>query len=93
MEDLKVNLQFIIEGFEAVCNDLYQQEQKRAYEKLNIVLGDLTLILNEVGLVEGFDLNNLMHHLEEALNAMEAQDYVLLADIIKYEIIEQLAAI
>ena len=37
--------------------------------------------------------DRLMNHLAEALKAMEAQDHVLLADIVKYEIIEQLEAI
>ena len=93
MEDLKVEVRKIIKGLEAVCNDLYQQEQRRAYDKLNIVLGDLTMILNEIGLIGGFDMNTLMNHLAEALKAMETQDHVLLADIIKYEIIEQLETI
>ncbi|MDF2544796.1 MAG: hypothetical protein K0S47_4514 [Herbinix sp.] len=93
MEELNVSVQRIIENFDSVCNDLYQQEQKRAYDKLNIVLGDLTQVLNEISLMEGFDMNKLMNNLAEALKAMEAMDYVLLADIIKYEIIEQLTTL
>ncbi|MFT4144603.1 MAG: hypothetical protein QM644_09130 [Mobilitalea sp.] len=93
MEDLKVHVKDVIEGLELVCNDLYKQEQRKAYDKLNIVLGDLTEVINEIGLIEGFDLDKLMNNLAQALNAMEELDYILLSDILKYEIVEQLTAI
>jgi hypothetical protein len=93
MEDLKVRVKDVIEGIELVCNDLYKQEQRKAYDKLNMVLGDLTEVVNEIGLVEGFNLDKLMSNLAQALKAMEELDYILLSDILKYEIIEQLSTI
>jgi hypothetical protein len=93
MEDLKVHIKNVIEGLELVCNDLYKQEQRKAYDKLNIALGDLTELIDEIGLIERFDLDKLMSNLTEALKAMEDLDYILLSDILKYEVVEQLNTI
>ncbi len=93
MEDLKIHVKNVIDGLELVCNDLYKQEQRKAYDKLNIVLGDLTELINEIGLIEGFDLDKLMSNLTQALKAMEELDYILLSDILKYEVVEQLTTI
>jgi len=92
----KLEIKRILCDIDIVTDALYRQDVKPAYEKLNPLLSGLTLLLDQiyqelnVNNAMDFDFNHIMLKLSEALQAMEERDTVLLADILKYEIAEQL---
>lgn len=77
----------VIEILERIAELLYQENLKEAY----VTLGATLPQLDEIAL--GMDADNrvsMRDNLYKALEAMENQDSILLADIIQYELIEML---
>lgn len=76
----------------------YQQKNGEAYQKLLIIIDDLLVIVDTIN-------NGISNHtynltdislngiLEEVIRALEEKDPVLVADILQYELTEQLKEI
>ena len=73
-----------------MCELFYQQKNEEALGKMNIFLNNVVAIS---GALSDEDGQKVLGVLTEALNAMEAKDYVLLADILKYDMIDVLKAV
>ncbi len=98
MKEIKNNLNEIIHEINDVSNYLYQQKLNQGYTKLNVTLANITNVVDDVYLYMkennlAFDENRLVSNLTLAMKAMEGKDSVLLADILVYEIAEQLKEI
>ncbi|MDD3172605.1 MAG: hypothetical protein PHF63_02855 [Herbinix sp.] len=99
MDSFKLAMEDAINQLDTVTDYLYKQKIKMAYTKLNgvvVVLAgliDQLYEMNRNSQLKDFDINEIAGKLTEALNAMEAGDNVLLADILKYEIADQLRLI
>ncbi|MBE5938091.1 MAG: hypothetical protein E7265_08690 [Lachnospiraceae bacterium] len=73
-----------------MCELFYQQKNEEALGKMNIFLNNVVAISGSLSDEDG---QKVLGVLTEALNAMEAKDYVLLADILKYDMIDVLKAV
>ena len=77
---------------EVVSNLLYQQNLNEAFSKFIVLLNELstlyTHLFNEenADVLSNFDQNQLISSLNEAMNALEKRDDVLLADILNYDL-------
>ncbi len=99
MENMKQQVEQNISEIDAVVELFYQQKTQEAYNQLDSVLGNLMTIVG--GLMQyqqeqenvDIDVNALTEALKEALSAMEERDAILVADVLKYELIEKLEAI
>lgn len=99
MEQIKQQIQQNISEIDGVVELFYQQKTQEAYGQLDQVLGKLMATI-EVAVsyqqehteVE-IDINGLTEALKEALSAMEEKDAILMADVLKYEVIEKLEAL
>lgn len=76
----------VIENLNKVTDYLYQENIPVANQTLFIVLPKLDRCISEIANEEIQD--TLKEKLEEALMAMEEEDFILLADLIQYEVIE-----
>lgn len=96
MENLKTNLVDIINRIEFITDLFYKQKTESAFENLNVILNDLTNIIDTIYSFRNlndnldFDTNLFISKLSEALQAMEKGDTILLADILLYDLSEQL---
>lgn len=79
----------LIEILNTITELLYQEKKNDAYGLLARCLPILSAILGEMTDIEL--QTELMNALKEAMEAMEADDVTLLADILQYEVIEKLA--
>lgn len=99
MENMKQQVEQNISEIDAVVELFYQQKTQEAYSQLDSVLGNLMTVVG--GLMQyqqeqenvHIDVNALTEALKEALSAMEERDAILVADVLKYELIEKLEAI
>jgi hypothetical protein len=75
---------------------LYQQKYTEAFQQFAVLLNELTTITEQIfvlkgqGIIENFDEQKYLAILTEAMSALETRDDVLLADILNYELTEQL---
>lgn len=75
---------------------LYQEKVTEGYAKLNSVVTQMDQLINSIVAYQSqtnekiIDEVKLLGSVEEAFQAMESQDIVLLADIFSYDIKEQL---
>ena len=72
---------------------LYQQKTSEALESINSMLNDITelsVTLSSMEVISEDDKKRLVMVLGDALAAMEKKDYVLLADILQYDMIDLL---
>lgn len=81
----------VIGDLEIISDFLYQQKPDKGYERLNITLGQIVNIVDQLYILVQeqhleYDTQNLLNSLTAAMEAMEAKDEVLLADILVYEI-------
>ena len=83
-------LKNVIEIFSQASDLLYQENLQQAYMLIAAVLPKFEEVI--MGIEEEAVQNELTAKLREALEAMEAKDNTLLADIIQYELKEQLEA-
>lgn len=83
-----MNKELLKEELEQVTEMFYQQKSKEGYEKLQVLLADISLYVS--GVQDEEQQQELLETLTEALDAMEQKDTTLLADILKYELLEKL---
>ena len=81
-----------------VTDCFYQQKLKEGYDKLEKLYPKLSAIINELGQLEIKDvvtvnINNISNDLRNSLQALEYKDYVLLSDILKYDLMSELSYI
>lgn len=86
--DTGMNKTLLCEELEQVTELFYQQKSKEGYEKLQELLADISLYVS--GVEDDAKQQELLETLTEALDAMEQRDTTLLADILKYELLEKL---
>jgi hypothetical protein len=95
MKELDKGILQLIEKMQNVADLLYQQKLKKGYQLFNDVLGELMtaadglFAANAAGSIR-LDPQRFISNLQDAMNAMESGDSVLLADILVYEISGQL---
>lgn len=96
MKDLKKEIETVINDLDSIVEMFYQQKVQEAYSELNTALGNI-MEITEV--VQNYTAQNsdkeinmdiLLNALKETLSAMEERDVVLVADVLKYEVIEKL---
>ena len=96
MKDLKKEIETVINDLDYIVEMFYQQKVQEAYSELNTALGKI-MEITEV--VQNYTAQNsdkeinmdiLLNALKETLSAMEERDVVLVADVLKYEVIEKL---
>lgn len=96
MERVKEMLKKMMESIKEIAELLYQQKSIEAYHKLDGVLGyfielvDTIYIYKKSNNLDVESTEKLADMFKEALVAMEECDFVLLADILQYEIFENL---
>lgn len=94
MNDLKELIKEAINKSTEASDAFYQQKiadgNKAINETVNIISSCIDRISEEV---KEFDVNTFLNNISEALKALESKDYVLLADILSYDVKEQLEAV
>lgn len=99
MESLKETLKKITNEIHKISDLIYQQKLLEAFQQFSILLNELTIITDQVfalhnrGELEGFDENLYLKTLTEAMSALESRDDVLLADVLNYDLLEQIEKI
>lgn len=99
MTDIKKNIQERIQSMDAIAELFYQQQDGKGMEELNAELPRLVTAIDEMYLYKQehedmlFDDTQINEALQQMLSSMEEKDYILLADVIKYEMIEKFQAI
>ena len=78
----------LIDNLIKITDYLYQENIQVAYRLLYLVLPSLDQFISQIEQDEKKDI--LKEKLLQALVAMEKEDYILLADILQYEVVEQL---
>ncbi len=78
----------LIDNLIKITDYLYQENIQVAYRLLYLVLPSLDQFISQIEQDEKKDI--LKEKLLQALGAMEDEDYILLADILQYEVVEQL---
>lgn len=94
MKEIKNKIDHTLEGIQEVVDLLYQEKINQGYQKLNMVIVQIANTIEDVFEYKNnndvdIDEAKFNSALQEALNAMEEKDIVLLADILQYEIMEQ----
>ena len=79
-------LRQVIDVLNQVSDLLYQENVEYAYKMLVLILGELEQVISNIG--EETIRDEVKVKLLEALQAMEDEDHILLADIIQYEMVE-----
>lgn len=98
MENIREQIERSIHEINEVVEMFYQQKTQEAYAQLDPVLGnllaaiDVTVAYQQEHSELEIDVNGLTEALKEALAAIEEKDAILMADILKYEVIEKLEA-
>lgn len=89
------NIQNVIDSAISVIDDMtelfYQQKKNEALAKMNDVLDNILKVNDTIAQINDIsdeDRQRLVVILGEAVKAMESKDYVLLADILKYDMID-----
>lgn len=77
-------LKQLTEVLAQISDLLYQGNVEYAYKMLGVVLGELGQVIGQVG--DSSQQQELMEYLMVSVQAMESGDYILLADLIWYEL-------
>lgn len=99
MTDIKKNIQERIQSMDAIAELFYQQQDGKGMEELSAELPRLVTAIDEMYLYKQeheemlFEDTQINEALQQMLSSMEEKDYVMLADVIKYEMIEKFQAI
>ncbi len=91
MQELKRYIEETKSGIIAMTELFYQQNVQEALNKMPNVLDGIEkiyVLINDVDCIEAEDKTSIVRILGEAMNAMESGDYVLLADILQYDMID-----
>ena len=86
-----MELEQLIDNIIKITDYLYQENIQVACRMLYLVLPSLDQFILSIEENEKKDI--LKEKLLQALRAMEEEDYILLADVLRYEVIEQLQSI
>lgn len=92
MRITKGSVKTIKEKIEIVSNLLYQQNLNEAFSELMVLINELsqlyTYLFNQenADILSNLDQNQLLSILNEAMNALEKRDDVLLADVLNYDL-------
>ena len=98
MEEIRQQIEQNISEIDTVVEMFYQQKTQEAYGQLDLVLGKLMATIETAVVYQQkhtevkIDITGLTEALKEALSAMEEKDAILMADVLKYEVIEKLEA-
>jgi KaiC/GvpD/RAD55 family RecA-like ATPase len=96
MASLKEQVSNNIAQINEVVEMFYQQKTQEAYVQLDKVLGDFSIVVDSLYAYQqenseaGVDVTVLLDALKEALSAVQEKDAILVADVLKYELIEKL---
>ncbi len=96
MRITKGSVRSIKEKIEIISNLLYQQNQNEAFSQLLVLINELSILSTHLFGQENEDIlsnveqNRLLSTLNEAMNALEKKDGVLLADILNYDLTDLL---
>jgi hypothetical protein len=99
MASLKEQLEQNMTEIEKVVEMFYQQKTQEAYLRLDTVLADFSAVIEQLFAYQQehpeseIDAACLLDALKEALSAMEERDAILVADVLKYELLEKLEGI
>jgi KaiC/GvpD/RAD55 family RecA-like ATPase len=99
MASLKEQIVNNMAEIDDVVEMFYQQKTQEAYLRLDVVLGDFAAIINPLFTYQQehseqeIDVGGLTEALKEALSAIEERDAILVADVLKYELLEKLERI
>ncbi len=99
MEELKQAIDMLSESIQKTTELFYTQREAEGYQAFGVLLEPMAALLDrlfrlqaETGKPE-FSQEEIARLLNEAMNAMEARDSVLLADILQYDFLDQLEQI
>lgn len=94
-EIMEINKLFVrlLEEIEDLSELFYQNRRNEAYQNLDVFLQTFLKLIDELqhyGSVKKEEIEELNVKLQEILEALEAEDCVLAADILQYDLTEQL---
>lgn len=95
MQDIKNSIEIIKKEVQKVTDLLYKQQNNAGMNEMNELLSELsniTVIITRY-IQDGslqFDLNQYIEILTNAMHALEEKDTTLLADILQYDLLEQI---
>ncbi len=93
MQNIKLYIEDCKKEIVEVTEFFYQQNMQSALNKMNSILNRIETLYAMVNKVDNVELENkvaMIKILNESMNAMESEDYVLLADILQYDMIDLL---
>ncbi len=82
------NVQEVIEELRETTDLLYQENMQEGYDKLSAVLRHM--ISMSADITDEEEQSSFVEVLKPALEAMEAEDATLLADVLLYELVPKL---
>lgn len=82
------NVQAVIEEINNVAELFYQENFEEGYRKLTVLLRNIMALTTDI--TEEAEQASFVEVLKPALEAMEAKDATLLADILQYDLVEKL---
>jgi len=89
MSSEKEQIKNTINEVQEVVDLFYQQNDKDAFDKFLIVLEDMTKAIDNLAM----DDKKIFSILSNAMEALESDDKVLLADILQYDFIEYIESL
>lgn len=96
MSKEKEQIENTIERLQEVLDLFYQQNDKQAFEQLDKILDEITKTVDNLALYKtlhvDFELDEqkVYNILKDAMQALQADDKVLMADVFQYDFIEYL---
>lgn len=88
-----------IDKIQDVVDLFYQQNDKDAFEKFTATLDDMTTAVDNLALYKAINSNfemdevKIFNILTEAMEALQSDDKVLMADILQYDFIEYVSGL
>lgn len=94
-ETIRNDIEELNELINGLTDCFYQQKITEGYSKLEVMYPKLILIIDEIGLLEKNNdivesINNITDILNNTLQVLEKKDYILLSDILKYDLMAEL---
>lgn len=99
MDGLKNEIQALIQEINSVVELFYQQKNQEAYTQLEPLLAKMMNTIDRIFSCKAeheemeIDEAGLAEVLKTTLSAMEDQDAILMADVLKYDVIEKFEGI
>lgn len=96
---VKIEIEQLLDEMTEVSDLFYKQQNAEANDKLILVLNHIEIIVNDLRNMNDnndtllYDEPKINSILYTAMTAIENKDYILLADLINYELKEQFEAI